>query len=164
MNRIAALVLCLLLVPCLALAQAQGTKVAFGSVKADPTLPVEVTSDSLDVNQNDGTAVFQGNVLVGQGEMRLSAQRVLVVYAEQAGGIERLEAVGDVVLVNGPDAAEAERADYSIDTGVVVMSGNVLLTQGKNALTSDKMTVNLTTGTANMAGRVKTILQPESTE
>lgn len=99
-----------------------------------------------------------------RGKCAWSAQRVLVVYAEQAGGIERLEAVGDVVLVNGPDAAEAERADYSIDTGVVVMSGNVLLTQGKNALTSDKMTVNLTTGTANMAGRVKTILQPESTE
>ncbi|WP_369954335.1 LptA/OstA family protein [Sedimentitalea sp. XS_ASV28] len=146
------------------MAQTQGTRVAFGAIKADPTLPVEVTSDMLDVNQADGSAEFKGNVLVGQGEMRLSAQRVLVIYAESTGGVERLEAVGDVVLVNGPDAASAQRADYTIDSGVVVMTGDVLLTQGANALTSEKMTVNLTDGTANMVGRVKTILIPEKSQ
>lgn len=164
MNYIVALLLCVVLAPGAAMAQTQGTKVAFGAIKADPTLPVEVTSDTLDVNQANGSAEFKGNVLVGQGEMRLSANRVLVTYAEASGGVERLEAVGDVVLVNGPDAASAERADYSIDSGVVVMTGDVLLTQGPNALTSEKMTVNLTTGTANMIGRVKTILLPEKSE
>lgn len=159
MFRLCALILCLSLAPGGSFAQAQGTKVAFGAIKADPTLPVEVTADSLDVNQADGSAEFTGNVLVGQGEMRLSAKRVLVIYNQEASGIERMEATGDVVLVNGPDAAQADRADYSIDTGVIVMTGDVLLTQGPNALTSDKMTVNLTTGTANMVGRVKTILQ-----
>ncbi len=143
---------------------AQGTNVAFGTFKADPTLPVEVTADSLDVNQADGSAEFIGNVLVGQGEMRLSAQKVLVIYNQGAGGIERLLATGDVVLLNGPDAAESDRAEYTINSGVIVMTGNVLLTQGKNALTSDHMTVNLTSGTANMAGRVKTILQADSNE
>ncbi len=164
MFRRCALVFCLLFAPGILLAQAQGTKVAFGAIKADPTLPVEVTSDLLDVNQANGSAEFTGNVLVGQGEMRLSAQRVLVIYNETASGIERLEATGDVILVNGPDAAQADRADYSIDSGVIVMTGDVLLTQGPNALTSDKMTVNLTTGTANMVGRVKTILQSGKSE
>lgn len=164
MNRISALALCLLLAPGVAAAQATGTKVAFGAIKADPTLPVEVTADTLDVNQSDGSAEFKGNVLVGQGEMRLSAKRVLVIYNQDNSGVERLEAVGDVVLVNGPDAAQAERADYSIGSGVIVMTGDVLLTQGPNALTSDKMTVNLTTGTANMAGRVKTILHADDNE
>lgn len=138
---------------------AQGTEVAFGAVRADPTLPVEVTADTLDVNQESGSAEFRGNVLIGQGEMRLSAERVLVIYAD-GGGIQRLEAEGDVILVSGPDAAQAQRADYSVATGVVVMTGDVLLTQGKNALTSERMTVNLTSGTAQMAGRVKTILNP----
>lgn len=145
-------------------AQAQGANVAFGTFKADPTLPVEVTADTLDVNQTDGSAEFLGNVLVGQGEMRLSAKRVLVIYNQEASGIEKLEATGDVVLVSGPDAAEADKAVYSIDSGVIVMTGNVLLTQGPNALTSDSMRVNLTTGTANMVGRVKTILNPDKGE
>lgn len=138
---------------------AQGTSVAFGAITADPTLPVEVTADTLDVSQADGTAEFVGNVIAVQGEMRLSADRVLVIYREEVGGIERLEARGDVVLVNGPDAAEAAFAEYSIDTGVVEMTGDVLLTQGDNALTSQKMIVNLTTGTATMSGRVRTILR-----
>lgn len=139
-------------------AQAQGTNVAFGAIKADPTLPVEVTADSLDVDQQSGRAEYIGNVVVGQGEMRMSADRLLVIFSETENAIERLEATGDVILVSGPDAAEAERAEYTIDSGVVVMTGDVLLTQGQNALTSDSMTVNLTTGTAQMAGRVKTIL------
>lgn len=142
-------------------AAAEGTNVAFGTIKADPTLPVEVTADNLDVDQADGSAEFTGNVLIVQGEMRLSAKRVLVIYNQTQSGIQRLEATGNVVLVNGPDAAEANRADYTIDSGVIVMSGNVLLTQGANALTSDKMTVHLTNGTARMAGRVKTILNTD---
>ena len=152
------LLLCLAL--CAAPAAAQTTNVAFGTIKADPTLPVEVTADALDVNQTDGSAEFTGNVRVGQGEMRLSAERVVVIYSQENRGIQRLEATGNVVLVNGPDAAEAERADYSVDTGVIVMTGDVLLTQGQSALTSDRMTVNLTSGTAQMNGRVKTIINP----
>ncbi len=144
---------------------AQNASVAFGSAKADPTQPVEVTSDKLAVNQVDGSAEFTGNVLIIQGVMRLSAARVLVIYkTDDTGkrGIERLEATGDVLLVSGPDAAEAQKAEYSIDQGTIVMTGNVLLNQGTGSLTSQRMVVNLTTGTASMAGRVKTILNPSS--
>ena len=145
------------LVPALS---AQGTSVAFGTMRQDTDLPVEVTAEQLSVDQDSGTAIFTGDVLIGQGEMRLSAPRVLVVYKDGQTGIERLEATGGVTLVSGPDAAEAERADYNIDTGVIVMTGDVLLTQGQSALTSDRLTVNLDDGTALMNGRVKTILQP----
>ncbi|WGW04392.1 lipopolysaccharide transport periplasmic protein LptA [Tropicibacter oceani] len=144
-----------------ALAAAQGTDVKFGSLKQDTSAPVEVTADALAVNQNAGTALYTGNVVIIQGDMRLAAPRVLVVYSEAQGRIERMEATGGVTLVSGEEAAEAERADYDIEGGTVVMSGNVLLTQGQNALTSEKMVVNLESGAAQMSGRVKTILQPE---
>ena len=138
---------------------AQGTQVAFGALKQDTDLPVEVTADNLAVDQATGEAVFTGNVIVGQGEMRLSAKRLLVIYREDTQGIERMEATGGVTLVSGPDAAESERADYNIDDGTIVMTGNVLLTQGPSALTADRMTVQLDSGTAPMTGSVKTILQ-----
>ena len=138
---------------------AQGTEVAFGTVQQDTSLPVEVTADSLSVSQNDGSALFTGNVVIGQGEMRLSAPRVLVFYTENNSGIERLEATGGVTLVNGEQAAEAERADYSVNAGTIRMSGNVLLTQGANTLVSDAMDVDLENGTARMDGRVRTVIQ-----
>lgn len=141
---------------------AQGANVAFGTISQDTSLPVEVTSDELSVDQGTGTAVFTGNVVIGQGDMRLSAQRVMVVYRASAEGIARLEATGGVTLVSGADAAEAQRADYSIDEGTIVMSGNVLLAQGASALSADTMTIRLTDGTARMSGNVRTRLQTGS--
>ncbi|WP_323765049.1 lipopolysaccharide transport periplasmic protein LptA [Marinovum sp.] len=138
---------------------AQGAQVGFGALQADPDAPVEVTADNLTVNQNDGTALFTGNVIVGQGEMRLSAPRVLVVYAEDRSEIARLEARGGVTLVSGEEAAEGESADYDVEAGVIVMTGNVMLTQGGSALTADKMVADINEGTATMTGRVKTVLQ-----
>ena len=145
-------------------ALAQGTKVAFGGMKQDTSARVEVSADSLQVNQSDGTALYTGNVVIGQGEMRLAAPRVLIIYTEGQGRIDRMEATGGVTLVSGEEAAEADRADYSIDTGVVVMTGNVLLTQGSNALTSERMIVNLEDGTAQMTGRVRTVIGQGSDE
>lgn len=144
------------------IAQAQGTQVAFGNVQQDSALPVEVTADKLDVNQSDGTAIFTGNVLIGQGEMRLSAPWVLVVYLKDRSGIEKLRAKGGVTLVSGEDAAEARRADYNVQTGIIEMFGDVLLVQGTSALTADRMFVDTEAGTARMNGRVKTVLQPQS--
>ncbi|MDP5218414.1 lipopolysaccharide transport periplasmic protein LptA [Ruegeria sp. 2205SS24-7] len=161
MNHFRTLCLCVLITLFGAAVAAQGANVAFGAVKADPSLPVEVTADNLDVNQEDGSAEFTGNVFISQGEMRLSAKRVLVIYEKEKSGIQRMEATGDVVLVSGPDAAQAERADYTIESGVIVMTGDVLLTQGQNTVTSNEMVVNLVTGTAQLTGRVKTILNPE---
>ncbi|MCZ4255261.1 lipopolysaccharide transport periplasmic protein LptA [Sulfitobacter sp. G21635-S1] len=141
---------------------AQGASVAFGTIRQDTKQPVEVTADNLSVDQETGTAIFTGNVMIGQGDLRLSAARVLVVYRNQNKGIARLEATGGVTLVSGPDAAESERADYNIDTGTIVMTGNVLLAQGPSALSADKMSVRLSDGTAQMSGRVRTILQTGS--
>ncbi|MGO4914536.1 LptA/OstA family protein [Pseudogemmobacter sp. W21_MBD1_M6] len=143
---------------------AQGTAIEFGGLQQDPTAPIEVVADQLQVNQTDGTAIFTGNVVIGQGEMRLSAAEVLVVYAKAVEGgdqgkISRMEATGGVTIVNGTDAAEAEKASYSVEDGLIYMTGDVLLMQGENALTSEKMRIDLTNGAAIMEGRVKTVLQ-----
>ena len=138
---------------------AQGTQVAFGTIQQDTSAPVEISADELAVDQNTNAATFTGNVVIGQGALRLSAAQVLVIYRQDRQGIERLEATGGVTLVSGQDAAESQNADYNIDNGVIVMSGNVLLTQGQSALTANRMSVNLNDGTARMQGRVKTILQ-----
>jgi lipopolysaccharide export system protein LptA len=150
--------LSLLLFPVLAVAQ--GASVAFGGISQDTDAPVEVSADSLSVNQSDGTAVFTGNVLIVQGDMRLAAPRVLVVYDEEDDAIARLEATGGVTLVSGEDAAEAARADYDIDAGTIVLTGDVLLTQGRNAIGSERMVVHLEDGAAELSGRVRTVLSP----
>ncbi len=144
---------------------AQGTEVAFGSVRADSTLPVEVTADQLRVDQADGTAIFTGNVVIVQGEMRLSAEQVEVEYAEATdtapGRIARLHASGGVTIVSGEEAVEAQDAVYTIDDGEVVLTGDVLMTQGSNVVSGQRMVIDLDNGSAVVEGRVRTILNPD---
>jgi lipopolysaccharide export system protein LptA len=141
-------------------ANAQSANVAFGGLKADTTLPVEVTAENLEVNQADGTATFVGNVLVKQGEMRLSAGKIRVIYDATGKEIDQLVASGKVLIVNATDAAEAAEAVYTISTGQVVMQGGVLMTQGQTAIQGDKLVINLKTGTGRMEGGVKTTFTP----
>ena len=146
-----------------ALAHAQATSVPFGQ-SHDRTQPVEITSDRLDLDQAAGTAVFIGNVKVGQGALRLAADRVQVFYVEGAGDaagqVQRMVANGNVTLSNGTEAAEADEAVYEVVAGTVDMAGDVLLTQGRNALSSQKLRIDLNAGTARVEGRVQTIFTP----
>ncbi|WP_242494332.1 lipopolysaccharide transport periplasmic protein LptA [Loktanella sp. IMCC34160] len=143
-------------------AWAQGTNVTLGGLNADPTAPVEVTADSLSVDQENGTAVFSGNVVIGQGDVRISAAEVRVVYGEDTGEIARLVATGGVTFVTATEAAEAANADYDIANGQLTLTGNVLLTQGASALAAERMVVDLTNGTARMDGRVRTVFQQQN--
>ncbi len=145
------------------MAAAQGASVAFGDVSVDPNSPVEITADELAVDQTNGSAIFDGNVVAGQGEMRISASKIRVQYlvenGKATGQIDKLFATGGVTLVNGPEAAEASEAVYTVGTGEIEMTGNVLLTQGPNALSGNKLIVDLNSGTGRMVGRVKTVFQ-----
>ncbi|MGB8812415.1 MAG: lipopolysaccharide transport periplasmic protein LptA [Paracoccaceae bacterium] len=141
-------------------AHAQGATVAFGGLKQDTTLPVEISADQLNVNQADGTATFTGNVLVGQGEMRLSAGTVRVEYGADGKTIANLHASGGVTLANKSEAAEAREAVYTIDSGQITMTGDVLLTQGASAISGQKLVIDLKAGTGSMEGRVQTIFVP----
>lgn len=141
---------------------AQDASVDFGGLRADTTLPVEVTADTLKVDNATGAAVFSGNVRVSQGEMRLGAGEVTVIYAADRQAIDRLEATGGVTLANAADAAEAERAVYTVSSGIVVMTGKVLLTQGATTLAAETLTINLQTGTGVLEGGVTTTFTPGS--
>ncbi|KEP67903.1 organic solvent tolerance protein OstA [Thioclava dalianensis] len=146
-----------LLIPAMALAQ----QINFGGMKANTKAPVEVTADQLNVNQDSGQAVFSGNVLIAQDQMRLKAPKVEVNYAKgDTSKISTLHATGGVTLVSATDAAEAQEAVYDVAAGTVVMTGNVLLTQGDNVMSGNRLDVDLSTGMGQMQGRVRTILTP----
>lgn len=155
--RFAAVALILLAAP---MAVAEGTNVAFGGLKADTSLPVEMKSDALSINQADGNAVFTGNVIVTQGAMKLSASEIRVEYSADKKAIETLYATGGVLLVNASDAAQADQAVYTISSGEVVMTGNVLLTQGQAAMSSQKLIIDLKSGSGRLEGRVTTTFTP----
>ncbi|ROU03052.1 lipopolysaccharide transport periplasmic protein LptA [Histidinibacterium lentulum] len=137
------------------------TSIDLGGVTADPDAPVEITADSLTVNRDDGSAVFEGEVRIGQGDLRIAATRVEVRYDDATGDIARLDASGGVTLATADEQAEAQRAEYDLVAGTLTLIGEVLLTQGQSALSAERMVVNLDDGTARMEGRVTTIFRQD---
>lgn len=142
-------------------ALAQGATLPFGGLGAGEAKQVEIAADSLSIDQATQMAIFSGNVEAGMGELRLSADRVEVVYDSEsgAGAVRALKATGHVVFVSGEDAAQADTATYELVEGNVLMEGNVILTQGKNALSGQRLRIDLNANTAQMEGRVQTIFQ-----
>src|SRR4051812_34248838 len=56
---------------------------AFGG-KHNSKTPIEVTSDALEVMQQQNKAVFTGHVVAIQGDVRLTAEKMTVFYAGAA--------------------------------------------------------------------------------
>lgn len=152
-------ILCtILLIGVTAAASAQ-TSIDLGGMAVDPEEEIEVTSQTLSVDQETGFAIFEGDVVVIQGELRMSAERVEVLFIDETNEISRLIATGGVLLANAEDEAEADRADYDITTQMLTMTGDVLVNQGETVIAADSMVVNVTDGSAVMQGRVRTTLQ-----
>ncbi|MGY6697824.1 MAG: LptA/OstA family protein [Roseinatronobacter sp.] len=139
---------------------AQGTGLSFSGLDQVRGLPVEVTADELQVNNATGETVFSGNAVLGQGDMRIAAQEIRIIYAASENGrIQRLEASGGVTFVTAEEAAEARSAVYEVAQGRVTMRGSVILTQGPNILSGDSLDVDIGTGQGQMRGNVRTIIQ-----
>jgi lipopolysaccharide export system protein LptA len=138
-----------------------GGAIAFKGLPAGAGQPVEITADSLSVSQADAQGTFSGNVLVVQGDLRLSADTLLVSYLDgDRKKIDKLTATGNVLLSTPTEAAKGAKAVYSLTTRQIDMTGDVLLTQGDSVMSGNSLTVDLASGTGQMNGRVKTILQP----
>lgn len=142
-------------------APAQEAAIAFKGLKAGAGQPVEITADTLEVIDQDSQARFTGNVIVIQGDMRLSANELLVDYVKgDQGKIDTLRATGDVLISTPSEAAQGAEAVYSMTTSEIDLTGDVILTQGDSVISGQHLTIDLDAGTGRMEGRVKTVLQP----
>lgn len=135
--------------------------IGFGGVAHDGSQPVEITADTLSVDRDAGNAVFSGNVLIVQGDLRMAAGEVTVIYSDNDGSseVDQVIATGGVLVTRGDDAAEGQEAEYSVADASLTLTGNVLVTQGPTAIAGDRLVVDMETGSGTVAGRVRTVLQ-----
>jgi len=145
----------------------------FGGFKHDSTAAIEIVADALEVRQSESLAIFTGEVVAGQGTLRLSADRLTVTYAAEkigtasntdTGAIQHMRAEGNVFLSNGSETAQGVWAEYDVASGVIRMGGDVVLTQGDNAISGETLVIDLNTGIGRIeggtGGRVKSVFAP----
>ncbi len=122
--------------------------------------PIEISSDTLDVYQNEHKAIFSGNVIATQGTTNMRAAKMTVYYRNEeakkapkptgeagAPGVSRIDAEGSVVFTTPTETAKGDKGVYNVVTDTIELMGSaVTLTRDKNILKGTYMTYNMKTG------------------
>jgi len=137
--------------------------------------PILIDSDRSELRNDEGLAIFEGNVEATQGDARLLSNRLEVEFERAAatggpgamGAMERVIATGDVYYITPKETARGRRAVYDIASETLQLTGDVVVRQGCDVSTGDKLTVDLVTGNSTMDGRrdadsrVRVVLYPD---
>ena len=135
------------------------------SFKFNSSLPLEIKSEELNIEQNTGKATFSGSVMATQGNLILTAVTIVVEYAlknsRMTSEMKKLTANKDVTIVSDTQSAVANKVVYDIISENIIMTGDVILKEGPSATSGDKLTINLNTGSRRMEGNVRTLILSE---
>lgn len=112
------------------------------ALDSDRQQPVELTASRAEMNQATGVGVYTGNVVLSQGTMRITADK-MTVHTTPGGDLARVVAEGDNAsfrqLPEGQKEYVNARAPYMEYVpqapGHVLLQGGAILTQGKNEFT-----------------------------
>lgn len=137
----------------LALAASSG---AVAQTRHNSDAPIDVASNSIELQDRANRALLTGNVRITQAEMTLTAARVTVSYTGQiADGspqVSRLDAAGGVTVTRPQQSATSQFAVYDLNRRIITMIGGVTLRQGGNNVTGGRLSIDLDTGRATIDG------------
>lgn len=123
----------------------------------DTSQPIDISSDRMEVRQNENIALLIGQVVAQQGDMTFTAERVTVYYEVEEGAsqptISRLDASGSFKLTSPSETAEGNWGVYDVKNRLVTMGGDVKLTRDASEVQADKLVLDLVTGVTKFDGR-----------
>ena len=132
--------------------------------------PVSIEADKLVYFDKEQKAIYTGNVVVIQGDSKMTCSE-LTIYMDKgatpgeaapagdaaksgAGGsssrVKHLDAGGPVTVISKTQVATGDRGAYDKPQNKVWLFGNVTLSDGGNVTKGDKLTYDLTTGEATI--------------
>jgi len=101
-----------------------------------------ITSDSLNADRQENTAVFEGSVVARGENMVLSAAKMTVSY-DEGGSVSTLLAEGSVKLVRGLQVLTSKRAVYDLASKSLVFTGDPRAVDEGNVLIGDRISYYL---------------------
>lgn len=118
--------------------------------------PIEITSDTLEVDQNENVALFTGKVVAVQADMQLTADRMKVFYlgksdpaekpANTQQSISKIEVDGNVFMTTPTETARGLSGVYNAEKDELTLTGDVVLTKDKNVLKGASLVYDMGTG------------------
>jgi len=117
------------------------------ALESDQQQPIYMEADGVEINDGSGASIYQGNVIVTQGSIRMTADKVTVT--RKPNGADHIVAIGNPATFQQQMEGKKElikgrskRAEYTTDSEVIVLIGDAVLTQAKDTFKSDRIIYN----------------------
>lgn len=155
-------------------AHAQATTSQMEGLKLSNDQPIQISSDQLEIKEQEKKAFFTGNVKVVQGTTTMQAGKMTVLYKGEGttsmtsgnADIDKIFLEDTVLLTSGNQQASAEKGEFDMASQTFILSGKqVVLSEGPNVFKGCKLTVLMESGQAKLdscGGRVEILLDPKS--
>jgi len=130
--------------------------------------PITVKSNELIADNRGKTAVFTGKVVARQGDVTIFSDKLIINYAENGGEVDKVEALGNVRIVQSDRTGISSRAVYESREGRITLTGtpNPKVIQGADSVTGRVITYYLdedkssVTGGGDPDARVEAVISP----
>lgn len=115
--------------------------------------PVNYAADRIELQDRQNRVVLTGDVVIQQGDLRLTAARTTVAYTDTGSlQIQRIDATGGVTVVRGSERASGASGVYDFNRRVIVLAGGVALRRGNDTLNGGRLVIDLNTGLSSVDG------------
>ena len=143
-----------------------------------------ILSDSAEIDRRAGTVVYEGNVVLTQGTLKIEADRLMIL--RNGDTLEKAVAEGDraryqqQIEVGKPlTTALGNRIDYYTSERRIIITGDAELEQEGNIFSGERITYDMATETVRAdgntaesstdstdedSGRIKVVIQPPKPE
>ncbi|NVE95237.1 LptA/OstA family protein [Altererythrobacter lutimaris] len=116
--------------------------------------PVTYSADRIELQDRQNRVVLSGDVRIEQAGLTVRAARTLVNYSDSGElSIQRITAVGGVVVTRGNETARGDTAIYDFNRRIITMAGNVRINRGGDTLNGGRLVIDLASGLSSVDGR-----------
>jgi len=130
------------------------------------SLPITVKSNEMNADNVGKTAVFSGKVVAKQGDVTIFSDKLVVSYADKGGDVEKIEAFGNVRIIQLNRTGFSDQAVYETSTGRIVMTGSPRVLQGDDRISGKVITYyvddekSYVTNDGDPKARVEAVINP----
>lgn len=128
---------------------------------------IDIKSNELFTDSNKRTATFVGKVVAKQGDLIVYSDTLIIYYAEKGSEVERIEADGNVRIVQGNRIGTGGHAVRSMKEGTIVLTINPKVQDGEDSVVGKVITYYVdqekSVVTSGPDARVRAIINPKGT-
>ena len=137
-----------------------------GAHKDRSSLPITIKSNQLSADNKGKTAVFTGKVMARQGDITIYCDRMTINYGDTRDEVDKIEADGNVRIVQENRIGLASHAVYDNKQGYITLTGNPKVMQGADSISGKTIVYYIDEDKSLVSGegdsRVNAVIHPSA--